>query len=306
MRNCFNRSLLAVTVAIGAVITPVEPVNAQTAANPAGNAAQLAVDALIFSGTSLTEMDLLTTMPLSDVGGGVAGSVEASAMALATIDPALNAALTSARAELSRRDAEASLREQQDERAEAVSAAVATSSAANAQAAVGPEGCPTSVPPNTLREGAADIGAAELCARSVAQSASPEAAQAIKYTFQNLGVPYSVQKRMTDGYYDCSSFVSKAYESAGVDAVIDGWALTTRQFGPYPGYQPASWLSTVAWEDRQPGDLGVTNPKRTDGGGHVVMILSDGYMIHTDRAGDVSHVTKEYSSNGWFSAQRAT
>jgi hypothetical protein len=86
MRNCFNRSLLAVTVAIGAVITPVEPVNAQTAANPAGNAAQLAVDALIFSGTSLTEMDLLTTMPLSDVGGGVAGSVEASAMALATID----------------------------------------------------------------------------------------------------------------------------------------------------------------------------------------------------------------------------
>lgn len=164
----------------------------------------------------------------------------------------------------------------------------------NAQVTVGPDGCPTAVPANTLRNGAASVGAHELCARSVAQAATPAAANAIKFMFQNLGAPYSGPNRMTKGWFDCSSYVSSAYEAAGVDAIQNGWAPTTRELAPYPGYRGVSWLHTVSWEARRPGDLAVTPPTRSDGGGHVMMVLADGFMIHTGATGDVSNVTTLY------------
>src|SRR5690606_9997315 len=49
--------------------------------------------------------------------------------------------------------------------------------AAASQGEVGPEGCPTTAPPGTLRGGAEGIGVYELCRRSVTSAASPAAAR---------------------------------------------------------------------------------------------------------------------------------
>lgn len=170
-------------------------------------------------------------------------------------------------------------------------AAAARAAATAAQTQVGPDGCPTSTPPRTLRGGAEEIGAHALCVRSVAMAPTAEAAIAIKFTFANLGVPYSRPNRMSADAFDCSSYVMRAYESAGVPTIVGGWAPSTRQIAPYPGYSSYPWLVTVPYEQALPGDLLLTPPMREDGGGHVMMQLSDGFMIHTAAIGDVSNVT---------------
>ena len=135
----------------------------------------------------------------------------------------------------------------------------------------------------------------ELCTRSAAQAATRTAANAIIWAFAHLGVPYSQPLRMTEGHFDCSSYVSRAYDAAGVEAALaTGWAPTTRQLAPYPGYAGVSWLTDISWEERRPGDLILSPPSRPDGGGHVMMVLADGYMIHTASSGDVSHITVSY------------
>jgi cell wall-associated NlpC family hydrolase len=268
------------------------------------DATDLSVDAFIHSGQSLETVDVLSGTLLTDAGGGIGGGAEANSVALNTIDPGVDLALAGARAELERRKAEEKRRAEETLRARAQVAADAGANAA-AQAVIGPDGCPIAVPPNTMRGGSAAIGVTELCARSVAQAPTPTAAKAIIYAFANLGVPYSRPNRMTAGNFDCSSYVSKAYEAAGVNAISGGWAPTTRELAPYPGYSSVPWLTTVAWENRRPGDLVITPPSRDDGGGHVMMILADGYMIHTARTGDVSHVTVEYPKAKILATRRA-
>ena len=160
--------------------------------------------------------------------------------------------------------------------------------------AVSLEGCPDEVPEGTLRGGAAEIGAGELCRAAVMSAPTAEAAIAIKYTFAQLGARYSVERRNQVGFYDCSSLVMRAYASSGVPGVVRGGSFTTRTIAPYPGYRSVPWLSDVAWEDRQAGDLLLTPPNRADGGGHVMMVLAYGYVIHAATEGDVVHIRTEY------------
>jgi len=186
--------------------------------------------------------------------------------------------------------------------------AAARARAARAQTEVAPDGCPTSVPPRTLRGGAEDVGAYELCAYSVASAATPEAAEAVKFVFQNLGVPYSRTDRMGANAFDCSSYVMRAYESAGVGVISGGWAPTTHTLAPYPGYSSYPWLETIDYDQAQPGDLLLRppSPSRPDGGGHVAMLLAEGFMIHTSTVGDVSHVTEAYDEDELFNVRRIT
>jgi len=157
------------------------------------------------------------------------------------------------------------------------------------QSAVGPDGCPTSVPGNTLRDGSASVGAQKLCADSVAQARTPAAALAIKWALNHLGIPYSQQYRMTGKYYDCSSFVSAAYkQGAGLD-IYSSWAPTTYAI------HDAKWAVTESFSAVRPGDLVEPEP------GHVTMALADGYKVHTNMDGDVSKVEKQYTS-AWWSA----
>jgi cell wall-associated NlpC family hydrolase len=156
------------------------------------------------------------------------------------------------------------------------------------------EECPRSAPEGTLRGGAAVVGVYDLCVRSVLAAPTPQAATAIRFTFANLGARYSVERRNQQGYFDCSSYVMRAYAAAGLPAVVNGGSLTTRTIAPYPGYLSVPWLQDVEWDDRRPGDLLLTPPNRADGGGHVMVVLVDGFVIHTATEGDVAHIRTEY------------
>ena len=169
-------------------------------------------------------------------------------------------------------------------------AAAAASQAAAQQAAAQAAtlaGCPSSAPAGTLRGGATDI--AKICADSVAQARSPEAANAIKNALNNLGAPYSQPSRNAPGQFDCSSFVTRMYELAGVNIAPSG------QNAPTTGVIAAApWAIHEDISQAKPGDL--VEPFS----GHVVMLLADGFIAETSEPGDVSHVTSVYWSTPYL------
>lgn len=151
------------------------------------------------------------------------------------------------------------------------------------------DGCPTTAPDNTLRNGAADIGIAQLCADSVAGAPTPQAALAIKWALNHLDIPYSQPLRNSAGYADCSSFLSRAYTAGGVPLIHPGVnAPTTKIFAA------ANWAGHIAYAQAQPGDLVEPEP------GHVVMVLAHGFIVHTSTDGDVSHVRSAYFSDPYL------
>lgn len=253
---------------------------------------------LVNSAFSLADVDALTGVFLGDVTSTSDGYATASQL----LDSNSMAFDVQAAADSARADLEA--RKQAEE--QRVAAEARARAAASAQTQVGPDGCPVSVPPRTLRGGSDQVGAYELCIASVASAATAAAASAVKYTFVNLGVPYSRTDRMGENAYDCSSYVMRAYESAGVPVITNGWAPTTHTLAPYPGYSSYPWLTTVPYDSAQPGDLLLRpqSPTREDGGGHVAMLLADGFMVHTASMGDVSHVTKAYGKSELFNVRR--
>lgn len=265
--------------------TPGAPFDATTASG------------LVGSAYSLADLDATTGMFLGDV----TATAQQHAAVAELFDANALAFDVERLAESSRAEADQRRRIEQERIAEA-----ARARAARAQTEVAPDGCPTSVPPRTLRGGAEDVGAYELCVASVASAATGAAAEAVKFTFQNLGVPYSRNDRMGANAFDCSSFVMRAYDAAGVDVLTKGWAPTTHTLAPYKGYSSYPWLSTVSYGDAQPGDLLLRPPSasRTDGGGHVAMLLADGFMVHTSSFGDVSHVTEAYEEDELFNVRR--
>ena len=149
------------------------------------------------------------------------------------------------------------------------------------QQTVGPDGCPTSAPPNTMRGGASDVAA--LCAASVAQARSPQAALAIKAALTHLGLTYSQPQRNAPTEYDCASFVTRMYDLAGVNLAPPGQnAPTTFTIASAP------WAVHIPYAQGQPGDLA------EPGTGHVTMLLADNLLVETSATGDVSHVTSRY------------
>lgn len=163
----------------------------------------------------------------------------------------------------------------------------------NGQRDVTPAVCPTSVPDNTLRKGAADIGVKELCGASVLRAPTADAAKAIGYAFKALGAPYACNGVGREGSrYDCSSLVARAYgEGAGVNVRIGGVIPSTRNYAPWGGYPLAPWLKVV--DTARAGDFVVyrTCTNEPCSYQHVVMYLSNKWMLHTNACGDVAHVT---------------
>lgn len=258
------------------------------------------VNALISSVYSLADVDMLTGTYLGDITAVPTFGYDTVALLSDSNAMAFDVQLA---AEQARTDIEARKRLEEER-----IAAEARARAARAQTEVGPEGCPTSAPPRTLRGGSEGVGAHELCVASVASASSPAAAQAVKYVFVNLGVPYSRTDRMGENAYDCSSYVMRAYESAGVPVIPNGWAPTTHRLAPYSGYESYPWLVTVSYANALPGDLLMRPPSATrdDGGGHVAMLLDMGFMVHTASTGDVSHVTLAYRESELFNVRRVS
>lgn len=160
------------------------------------------------------------------------------------------------------------------------------------QTLIGPNGCPTVVPEGTLRGAAAGVDPYELCRKSVRAAATPEAALAIKYLFRALGAPYACDGvgRLEPYRFDCSSLAARAYaEGAGLRTAGPGWSPSTRDMVPWDGVPLSPWYGLVKPEDARPGDLFLY-----DTGGasyrHVVIMIADGFMIHTNSCGDVAKV----------------
>lgn len=164
-------------------------------------------------------------------------------------------------------------------------------SMASVQVEVGPDGCPKNAPHNTLRNGAAAVGIHKLCVDSVAQARTPEAAKAIKWALTHLGWAYSQGRRNENGYADCSSFVSRAYRDSG--AIPNLYPKGTN--APNTGVlRVVRWTVKISRKQAQPGDLVEPIP------GHVAMQLVSGYVVHTNRTGDVSKVERrDYPKAYW-------
>jgi len=157
-----------------------------------------------------------------------------------------------------------------------------------------PDGGVSQIPGKALlREGADTIGFKQLCVNSVAQAPTPEAARAIIFAFRNLGGIYDTSRRNQERF-DCSGYVSKAYEYAGV--LMHAREANMRNYFTTHRLLPHSWGTRPAWVVQvdplvmQPGDLMFPFD------GHVVMVLSDGFMAHSPATGDVNHVRKIYST----------
>lgn len=160
------------------------------------------------------------------------------------------------------------------------------------QIVIGADGCPVEVPDGVLRGGAADLDVEELCRRSVEQAATPEAALAIKYAFRALGAPYACEGigRWQPFRYDCSSLVMRAYaEGAGLATVTPELLPNTRDLIPWAGREAMPWAVQVPEEELRPGDLVFYDTYREDSR-HVVMLIADGFMLHTGKCNDVAHV----------------
>ena len=66
---------------------------------------------------------------------------------------------------------------------------------------------------------------------------SKRAVTAIRYALKNYNSTYSQDKRMQDGFYDCSSYVWRSYKAAGVDVG------NTRTYAPTAAGM-AEWCNT--------------------------------------------------------------
>ena len=153
----------------------------------------------------------------------------------------------------------------------------------------------TQIPGKTLmRDGSDAIGFKQLCVDSVAAAPTPEAAKAIIYIFKNLGGIYDAPRR-NQSRFDCSGYMSKAYEYAGVLMHATGGDgqknyFTTHRLMPHSWGTRPDWIVQVDPLVMQPGDLMFPFD------GHVVMVLAHGYMAHSPGSGDVNHVRKVYST----------
>ncbi|MBE5926325.1 MAG: hypothetical protein E7270_05115 [Lachnospiraceae bacterium] len=84
-----------------------------------------------------------------------------------------------------------------------------------------------------------------------------KAIKAIRYANKNHNATYSQAKRMEDGYYDCSSYAWRSYNSAGMNVgPLPNWAPTAADMAAWcteKGYMIASGI--VDTSDLLPGDL---------------------------------------------------
>lgn len=103
------------------------------------------------------------------------------------------------------------------------------------------------------------------------------AAEAIGFTIEHLGYPYSMERRDSGGAFDCSSLMYYAYRDAGVD-ISNGGSTTAAEIAR--GLSASG--KTVAPESIQPGDLIFYSYKkngRFKNISHVAMYIGNGEQI---------------------------
>lgn len=231
----------------------------------------------------------------------VVRTAEEAEVALEAARVARTTALARLRAAMAARDtADLSLRRAKRELVNA-EAQLARLGLVAPQVEVGPEGCPISDVPATLRDGAELVGAQKLCTTAIKRAATPQAALALTWAFQHLGAAYACggTGRMLPFRADCSSFVSRAYaEGAGLTTAGADWAPSTRNMVPWDGVALDRHYAKVSPAALRPGDLVLydTCPQGGCPYKHVVMYLGRAngvkWMLHTNSCGDVAKVER--------------
>ena len=158
--------------------------------------------------------------------------------------------------------------------------------------------CPRKAKKKTLRERAKSIGLYEICASSVAQSASAHAAYAVKFALRNLGTKYVQEEqeafqRDDPNRFDCSSYVSRAYAAGDVRTWLKDPSAPRNWRYPVTVEirDSVDWTQQVDRSDALPGDLVVYYTGAGYYGHHVVMLLSNDLMAHVNNYGEITHVT---------------
>ncbi len=147
---------------------------------------------------------------------------------------------------------------------------------------------------NGVPQGMSNTQFRKLVSNSIKESASDAAAAALLWASSNLGVPYSQENRQKRGFFDCSSFVSSAFEAAGVPMRQDVMLYDTTDL--LRGFQrdDASMVS-VSMQDAKPGDLILYERPPVAGAQpvmHVVILLANGYIMHAPNTGSVTRIEK--------------
>lgn len=162
-------------------------------------------------------------------------------------------------------------------------------------------------PPTTLKT---------VCEDAVAHAPTPTAARAILYAFANIGAPYSQGNRTATNpnVFDCSSFVARAYDSAGAkirkNGQVGNWLGTFGFTGMYtPGQYGGTNVTRVnSIAEMKPGDVIIQfngkDPALSEGNnGHAQMYLGNGMVIQSGGGGDSTvNVAQHYNSlgNEWY------
>lgn len=188
---------------------------------------------------------------------------------------------------------------------------------ATAQVVIGSDGCPQTAPDAGLLDESDKIGIAEICKQAVAQAPTPQAAAAIKWALSHLDIPYACTTGKPQGsgqwigasgknygsqgsarvgpeFYDCSSFVSAAYNETSGLGIRANTTYNMRK-GNSAHYE------SHALKERMAGDLVVENTNGASGG-HVVMYLGTihgrEWRVHTNACGSVSKIER-FSPTGF-------
>lgn len=179
------------------------------------------------------------------------------------------------------------------------------------QTEVSPADCPATVPVGSIK---VEKDAKTLCSEAVSGAVTPEAAKAIKYAFANLGASYDQGNRLSINppVFDCSSFVGRAYESAGANIVKNG-AVTPwlNVFGFTGAYMPGAYEGTNlqrvnSLAELRPGDIIIqfngSDPAGSQGNaGHAQMYLGNNTVIQsTSPASDVAPHSNIFSNEWYF------
>ena len=114
---------------------------------------------------------------------------------------------------------------------------------------------------------------------------------AVNLALSRLDWKYSQALRMQNGYWDCSSLVSRCYHELGVDIPASGSTVTLRANAELYGQK-------IPMDQMQAGDVFWLSNGNTN---HVVMYCGNGMVVH---ASDTRGGTKYENMQKWLSSTR--
>lgn len=94
----------------------------------------------------------------------------------------------------------------------------------------------------------------------------------VNYAMSNLGRPYSNDRRMSNGWFDCSSYINRGAVSAGMKGGVDGKSGSS---GTTATIRASGSVSKISFDKLKSGDTLNFAPRGAKGMGHVGYIIEN-------------------------------